>query len=105
MQNGGAVLSFFSACSLRPRRLCGDNTFNPLHRRDAENAEVAQRISNWDITCRANIVPTFHWWRPLLRRRKARPQQVGIESAGRGFHNPSRHGKRSSAGDPVGIIG
>jgi hypothetical protein len=40
----------FSACSLRPQRLCGDNAFDPGHRRDAENAEVAQRISNWATT-------------------------------------------------------
>lgn len=35
----------FSAWSLRPRRLGGEYWVKKIHRKDAENAEAAQRIS------------------------------------------------------------
>ena len=38
-------LKIFSAQPLRPRRLCGENLLQKPHRRDAENAEVTQRIA------------------------------------------------------------
>ena len=44
------LIWLFSAQSLRPLRLSGEQTFKYIHRRDAEAAEGAQRISNEDTT-------------------------------------------------------
>jgi hypothetical protein len=38
---------FFSAQSLRPLRLCGEQGFKYIHRREAENAAEAQRTTNY----------------------------------------------------------
>jgi len=45
------VLHFFSAPPLRSLRLCGAIQLDhPKNRRDAENAEEAQRVQTWTPT-------------------------------------------------------
>jgi hypothetical protein len=46
----GGTLVLFSAPPLRSLRLCGELLAKSLYRRDAENAEEAQRNFNKDAT-------------------------------------------------------
>ena len=46
---GSVLFDLLSALTLRALRLCGESWLRRVHRRDAENAEVAQRKPEIEI--------------------------------------------------------